>query len=131
MQEMIDDEVCKVCGRPAPKGSDAYEFMVRKLNEYLDHIRQQSTTAADTQPETKPLFENAYVTELHTRGVRLGGDVEKEISNLETVIDDRLQFVQMRKNDAEKITQELQEGRRPHLHHRHAEGQYDKEPGKD
>lgn len=109
MQEMIDDEVCKVCGRPAPKGSDAYEFMVRKLNEYLDHIRQQSTTAADTQPETKPLFENAYVTELHTRGVRLGGDVEKEISNLETVIDDRLQFVQMRKNDAEKITQELQE----------------------
>lgn len=109
MQEMIDDEVCKVCGRPAPKGSEAYEFMVRKLNEYLEHIRQESTIAADTQIETKPLFENDYVAELHTRGVRAGGDVEKEISNLATVIDDRLQFVQMRKNDVEKITRELQE----------------------
>lgn len=38
MKEMIDDEICKVCGRPAPKGSEAYEFMCNKLNEYLAHI---------------------------------------------------------------------------------------------
>ena len=33
MQEMIDDEICKVCGRPAEKGSDAYNFMVNKFRE--------------------------------------------------------------------------------------------------
>ena len=38
MQEMIDDEICKVCGRPAEKGSEAYNFMVNKLNEYLEPI---------------------------------------------------------------------------------------------
>lgn len=30
MQEMIDDEICKVCGRLVIKGTDAYEFMVAK-----------------------------------------------------------------------------------------------------
>ena len=33
MEEMIHDHICKVCGRPAPEGSDAYEFMVHKLEE--------------------------------------------------------------------------------------------------
>lgn len=109
MQEMIDDEVCKVCGRPAPKGSEPYEFMVRKLNEYLEHIRQESAAAEANDIDIKPLFENEYVAELHTRGIQMSGDVEKSISKLSTAIDDRLQFVQMRKNDVEKISQELQE----------------------
>lgn len=109
MQEMIDDEVCKVCGRPAPKGSEPYEFMVRKLNEYLEHIRQESAAAGAQDIDAKPLFENEYVAELHTRGIQMSGDVEKSISKLSTEIDDRLQFVQMRKNDVEKISQELQE----------------------
>lgn len=109
MQEMIDDEVCKVCGRPAPKGSEPYEFMVRKLNEYLEHIRQESAAAEAKDLDNKPLFENEYVAELHTRGIQMSGDVEKSISKLSTAIDDRLQFVQMRKNDVEKISQELQE----------------------
>lgn len=109
MQEMIDDEVCKVCGRPAPKGSEPYEFMVRKLNEYLEHIRQESAAAGAPDIDVKPLFENEYVAELHTRGIQMSGDVEKSISKLSTEIDDRLQFVQMRKNDVEKISQELQE----------------------
>lgn len=108
MQEMIDDEVCKVCGRSAPKGSEPYEFMVRKLNEYLEHIRQESAAGAQ-DIDAKPLFENEYVAELHTRGIQMSGDVEKSISKLSTEIDDRLQFVQMRKNDVEKISQELQE----------------------
>lgn len=109
MQEMIDEEICKVCGRPAPKGSEAYDFMVQKLNSYLEHIRKESAEASNSQIETKPLFEHEYVHELHTRGIRMGGDVEKDISILATKIDDRLQFVQMRKNDVERITREIQE----------------------
>ena len=108
MQEMIDDEVCKVCGRPAPKGSEAYEFMVQKLNDYLEHIRQE-TAAEAKELEIKPLFENEYVSELHTRGIQMSGDVEKSVSKLSTEINDRLQFVQMRKNDLDKLNNELQE----------------------
>ena len=109
MQEMIDDEVCKVCGRPAPKGSEAYEFMVQKLNDYLEHIRQETAAAEAKELEIKPLFENEYVSELHTRGIQMSGDVEKSVSKLSTEINDRLQFVQMRKNDLDKLNNELQE----------------------
>lgn len=97
MQEMIDDEICKVCGRPAQKGTDAYNFMVNKLNEYLEHIRQESEAAQVSETEAAPLFENEYVSELHTRSLQMSGDTEKTIASLATTINDRLQFVQARK----------------------------------
>ena len=51
MKEMIDDEICKVCGRPAPKGSEAYEFMCNKLNEYLAHIAAEANKNSGTKEE--------------------------------------------------------------------------------
>ena len=107
MQEMIDDEICKVCGRPAPKGSDAYVFMVNKLNEYLDHIRKEADIALNKDKLTKPLFENSYINELHTRSIQLGGDVEKEVSLYSTQIADRLNFVQCRKLELQKVNSDL------------------------
>lgn len=106
MQEMIDDEVCKVCGRPAKKGSDAYNFMVNKLNEYLDHIRKKSEISQQQDP-VKPLFENTYINELHTRSIQLSGDTEQELIMLATVIADRLAFVQSRKQDLERVNKDL------------------------
>lgn len=35
MTEMIEDEICKVCGREAKNGTEAYNFMVNKLNELI------------------------------------------------------------------------------------------------
>lgn len=107
MQEMIDDEICKVCGRPAKKGSDAYNFMVNKLNEYLDHIRKKSEVAQQQTTPVKPLFENAYINELHTRSIQLSGDTEQELMMLATVIADRLAFVQCRKQDLERVNKDL------------------------
>lgn len=109
MQEMIDDEICKVCGRPAEKGSDAYNFMVNKLNEYLDHIRKESEAAQQQEAPVKPLFENTYINELHTRSIQLSGDTEQELMGLATVIADRLSFVQSRKQDLEKVNKDLTE----------------------
>lgn len=106
MQEMIDDEICKVCGRPAKKGSDAYNFMVNKLNEYLDHIRKKSEISQQQDP-VKPLFENTYINELHTRSIQLSGDAEQELIMLATVIADRLAFVQSRKQDLERVNKDL------------------------
>lgn len=109
MQEMIDDEICKVCGRPAEKGSDAYNFMVNKLNEYLDHIRKESEAAQQQETPIKPLFENTYINELHTRSIQLSGDTEQELMGLATAIADRLSFVQSRKQDLEKVNKDLTE----------------------
>lgn len=107
MQEMIDDEICKVCGRPAEKGSDAYNFMVNKLNEYLDHIRKESEAAKQQEALVKPLFENTYINELHTRSIQLSGDTEQELMGLATAIADRLSFVQSRKQDLERVNKDL------------------------
>ena len=107
MQEMIDDEICKVCGRPAEKGSDAYNFMVNKLNEYLDHIRKESEAAQQQEASVKPLFENTYINELHTRSIQLSGDTEQELMRLATIIADRLSFVQSRKQDLERVNKDL------------------------
>lgn len=109
MQEMIDDEICKVCGRPAEKGSDAYNFMVNKLNEYLDHIRKKSEAAQQQEAPIKPLFENTYINELHTRSIQLSGDTEQELMGLATAIADRLSFVQSRKQDLERVNKDLTE----------------------
>ena len=109
MQEMIDDEICKVCGRPAEKGSDAYNFMVNKLNEYLDHIRKESEAVQQQEASVKPLFENTYINELHTRSIQLSGDTEQELMRLATVIADRLSFVQSRKQDLERVNKDLTE----------------------
>ena len=39
MQEMLDEEVCKVCGRPAKKHSEAWEFMLHRLEEYQESLK--------------------------------------------------------------------------------------------
>ena len=109
MQEMIDDEICKVCGRPAPKGSEAYNFMINKLNEYFEHIHTEANTVKQVDISDKPLFENSYIDELHTRSIRLSGDVEREISKLSTIITDKLVFIQNRKQELEKATKDLNE----------------------
>lgn len=108
MQEMIDEEVCKVCGRPAPKGSEAYNFMVEKLNSYLRKVEEE-THKHLKEKEDKPLFTNEYIDELHNRSIHLGGENEKWVRQIATEIADRLSFVQKRKDDLEKIKNELQE----------------------
>lgn len=60
MENMIHDEFCKVCGRPAPKGSDPYNFMVQKLQSLLDSI---SGDVPEDEEETK-MFVNNYSAEL-------------------------------------------------------------------
>ena len=110
MKEMIDDEICKVCGRPAPKGSDAYEFMCNKLNEYLAHIAAEANKNSTTEENAKkPLFPNSFIDELHSRQNKLSGDTEQEISKIATTISDRLEFVTKRKADLAEVEKQLQE----------------------
>lgn len=110
MKEMIDDEVCKVCGHPAPKGSKEYEFMCNKLNEYLAHIAAEANKNTGTkEDDEKPLFTNSFINELHSRQIKLSGDTEQEISKIATTISDRLEYVTKRKAELEEVDKQLQE----------------------
>ena len=110
MQEMIDDEICKVCGRPAQKGSAAYEFMCNKLNEYLAHIAAKANKNSGTkEDDEKPLFPNSFIDELRSRQIKLSGDTEQEISKIATTISDRLEFVTKRKAELAEVDKQLQE----------------------
>ncbi|MDD2437378.1 MAG: AAA family ATPase [Massilibacteroides sp.] len=107
MREMIEDEVCKVCGRPAPKGTEAYEFMVNKLKEFLKHTQIQAED--ETKENDKPLFMYSFIDELRTKANQLSGWNEQEITKIATDISDRLALIQARKRDLDKTTKDLQE----------------------
>lgn len=38
MREMLDEEFCKICGRPAPKGSEPYLFMKKRLENLFSFL---------------------------------------------------------------------------------------------
>ena len=63
MREMLDEEFCKICGREAPKGSEPYLFMQKRLNEYLASLESEE----EKEVEVEPLFKNAFIKELYDR----------------------------------------------------------------
>lgn len=58
MREMLDDEICKVCGRPALRGTEEYKFMEGKLHEYIRHMQEEADIKAEELKE-KPLIRRA------------------------------------------------------------------------
>lgn len=62
MREMLNDEYCKVCNRPAPKGSDPYNFMKARLEQFLASQKED-----EEEEEVVPLFKNAFIKELSDR----------------------------------------------------------------
>jgi DNA sulfur modification protein DndD len=96
MQEMIKDEFCKVCGREAKKGTDAYNFMVNKLN---DLIKSQQPKEKEDE---KPLFINNFLKELEQKSNALEYN-QTEINSLINTIRDAIEFNEARKVEANKI----------------------------
>lgn len=108
MQEMIDDEICKVCGRPATKGTEAYDFMVQKLNEYRKNIETKLETE-NKKNINKELFINKYIDELSNISILLSGETEKEIVQKAFEIKEKLELLERLKVDLEEAKSKVQE----------------------
>lgn len=64
MREMLHDEVCKVCGTLAPKGSKPYNTMKKHLEDYLASLKD---TSNDEEEEEETLFKREFIRELVNR----------------------------------------------------------------
>ena len=83
MEEMLNDHICKVCGRPAEEGSKAYNFMLQKLEEYKRHIALEAAKKSQKETiEKKELFKFGNIESLHNLSISLSGSKCKGFSNL-------------------------------------------------
>src|SRR5690606_11556138 len=101
MQEMINDELCKVYGREAKHGSDAYDFMVKKLN---DLIKSQQPK----EPENQVLFPNNFLKELEQRSNQLEYNLD-DINNIIATIREAIDFNEARKEEARSYQESIDE----------------------
>lgn len=80
MREMLHDHICKVCNTPAPEGSPQYEFMQKRLEDYLASIHQN-------EEEEETLFPLNYINELAKKDILLNNEMKEIASCREKVID--------------------------------------------
>lgn len=105
MREMLDEEVCKVCGRPAPKDSEPWKFMLHKLQEYEESLK--SRTDKDKEEEIPPLYVNNYIGELQRRENRLSDDLSS-ITTLRHNIQEKIALNNRLHNGIKKIDENLE-----------------------
>lgn len=107
MEEMIHDHICKVCGREAPEGSDAYRFMVEKLNEYKQHALAEAETQKAKNEEPEQLFKNTYTEEIHSISLNLGGFNESVVTGKANDIKEKVDLVNFLKGKLEKVEESI------------------------
>lgn len=110
MEEMLKDRICKVCGREAPEGSEAYHFMVHKLELYKQHVEAKVKKELEKkQIEEQNLYSNEYIEELHEFCMSLSGSQEAKINSIAQQAYDHIAFVESRKEELKNIEEKIQE----------------------
>lgn len=100
MQEMLDEEVCKICGRPAKKHSEAWDFMSQRLEEYKESLK------ADVDEPIEPYYKSNYVVELQKRDTTLNDNLA-DITKLSKNIHESIAFNNRLHDDVTKIEANL------------------------
>ena len=110
MKEMIRVHRCKVCNTPAPEGSEAYRFMVNKLEEYKKHINERARIKEEqVKLSKKQLFTEEYIDEINVLANRLSGPEEAFISGIANDINDRLEVVSRKSEELSQVKKEIEE----------------------
>lgn len=110
MKEMIKVHRCKVCNTPAPEGSEAYRFMVNKLEEYKKHINERARIKEEQiKLNKKQLFTEEYIDEINVLANRLSGPEEAFISGIANDINNRLEVVSRKSDELSQVKKEIVE----------------------
>jgi DNA sulfur modification protein DndD len=78
MMELVDDEFCKVCNRPAPKDSDAYTFMKSKLDEM---ILNESSTNEESFYKANHIRQLENIQAKHDTNIKYYKRIETDITD--------------------------------------------------
>lgn len=103
MEEMLNDEICKVCNREAKKGSEAYRFMMKRLKDYLESQVVEEIEAENDEP----LFKFDYTNRLENLSI----SHEDNLKNLRLIrkkIKELFEFNDDRKKDIEELNEKLE-----------------------
>lgn len=101
MQEMLDEEVCKICGRPAAKHTEPWNFMLHRLEEYRESLK---VTKEDDDIE--PYYKNNYVVELQKRDTSLNDNLSR-VTTMRHTIHEAIAFNNRLHDDIKKIDSNL------------------------
>lgn len=98
MQEMLDEEVCKICGRSAKKDSEAWNYMYSRLEEYKQSLKSDK----DKDEEIEPYYKNAYIVELQKLDTTLNDNLA-DVTKLRKTIQEAIAFNNRLHDDVKKI----------------------------
>ncbi len=102
MEEMLHDEICKVCNRVAPKDSEAYNFMFNRLQTYLQSQSKQEEVIND-----EPLFKKDYTNRLVNLSVSHEDNL-KNLREIRTTIKDLFEFNAKWRREIELLNEKLE-----------------------
>lgn len=100
MEEMLKEEVCKICGRPAKMHSEPWEFMRQRLEDYKNSLK------VDEDEDIEPYYKNSYVVELQKRDTTLNDNLA-EITKLRHKIQDAISSNNRLHDEVKKIEDNL------------------------
>ncbi|MES2478298.1 MAG: AAA family ATPase [Bacteroidota bacterium] len=103
MEEMLNDEICKVCNREAKKGSEPYDFMFNRLKTYLE----SQVVEEKEQANDEPLFKFNYTNRLDNLCISHEDNL-KNLRLTRTRIKDLFAFNDDRKKEIEEHTEQLE-----------------------
>ena len=103
MEEMLKDEICKVCNREAQKGSPPYEFMLKRLQSYLESQRVDE----DKPEKDEPLFKFDYTNRLDNLSISHEDNL-KNLRLIRSKIKELFEFNDDRKKDIEVLKELLE-----------------------
>lgn len=101
MQEMLDEEVCKICGRPAAKHSEPWNFMLHRLEEYKESLK-----VTKDDEDIEPYYKNQYVVELQKRETSLNDNLSN-VTTMRHKINEAIAFNNRLHDDIKKIDANL------------------------
>lgn len=97
MEEMLNEEVCKICGRPAKMHSEPWNYMLQRLEEYKESLKVDNEDA-----DIPPFYSNSYIPELQKRDTTLNDNLA-QITRLRHNIQEKIALNNRLRNDVTKI----------------------------